>query len=62
MSRVTSLGLLGGMLAMIVAAGAIAFEVTKPGLAQGRLAPAESIDPAILGAHLQNERGEAALP
>jgi hypothetical protein len=56
MSRVTSLGLLGGMLAMIMAAGAIAFEVTKPG------SPAESIDPAVLTAHLQNLRGETALP
>jgi hypothetical protein len=44
------------MLARIVAAGAIALEVTKPGF------PAESIDPAILSAHLQNLRGETALP
>jgi hypothetical protein len=62
MSRITSLGLLGGMLAMIVAAGAMAFEVTKPGLARQRSAPAESIDAAILSAHLQNLRGETALP
>jgi hypothetical protein len=50
------------MLAMIVAAGAIAFEVTKPEVAQQRSAPAGSIDPAILSANLQKLRGETALP
>jgi len=63
MSRII---LLGGMLAVFVAAGAItlAFK-TKPEVAQHRAAlaaPAEPIDPAILHQHLQDLSAEMALP
>ena len=57
MSRIT---LLGGVFALVVAAGAtLAFEISKPELAKQRSAPD---DPAILTTHLQNLRGELALP
>jgi hypothetical protein len=62
MSRITLLGLLGGMLAMLVAAGAIAFEITRPEEARQSSALAEPIDAAILTTHLQNLREETALP
>ena len=62
MSGSTLLGLVGVMLAMLVAAGAIAFEITRPEEAQQRSAVAEPIDAAILITHLQNLRGETALP
>ena len=62
MSRSTLLGLVGVMLAMLVAAGAIAFEITRPEEAQQRSAVAEPIDAAILTTHLQNLRGETTLP
>ena len=62
MSRSTLLGLVGVMLAMLVAAGAIAFEITRPEETQQRSAVAEPIDAAILTTHLQNLRGETALP
>jgi hypothetical protein len=52
--------MLGSMLAMLAAAGAIAFE--KLEVAQQRSARAHSIDPAILSAHLQNIQGEIAVP
>ena len=55
--------LLGGMLAMLVAAGAstIAYKITKPDLAQQRAAPAEPLD-LTLTKHLRDEWGEMALP
>ncbi len=62
MSRITLLGSLGAMLAMVVAAGAIAFEITRPEQAQQHSALGEPIDAAILTTHLQNLRGETALP
>jgi len=60
MSRSTSLGLVGVMLAMVVAAGAIA--ITRPEERQQRSAVAQPIDEAILTTHLQNLPGEMALP
>jgi hypothetical protein len=60
MSRIT---LLGGVFALLVAAGAtLAFETTMPEIAKQRSAAAKPIDPAILLEHLQNIRGEIALP
>jgi hypothetical protein len=64
MSRIV---LLGGMLGVFVAAGAItlAFKTTKPEVAQHRAAlaaPAEPVDPVILHQHLQNLLEEMALP
>jgi hypothetical protein len=60
MSRIT---VLVGMLAVLVAAGAtLAFEITKPEVAQQLSARAEPIDQAILTRHLENLRGETALP
>jgi len=61
MSRII---LLGGMLAILAAAGAttLAFKTIKPEVAQQRAAPAEPIDPAILAEHLQHFREEMPLP
>jgi len=62
MSRII---LLGGALAVLVAAGAttLALKITKPQVAQQqRAAPAVPIDPAILHQHLQNLSEEMALP
>ena len=58
MSRII---LMGGMLAVLMSAGAaaLAFEITKLEAAYQRSAPA---DPAILTTHLQNLRDEIALP
>ena len=55
--------LLGGMLAMLVAAGAstMAYKITKPDLAQQRAAPAEPLD-LTLTKQLRDEREEMALP
>ena len=57
MSRII---LMGGMLAVLMSAGAaaLAFEITKLEAAYQRSAPA---DPAILTTHLQNLRDEIAL-
>ena len=62
MCRSTLLGLVGVILAMLVAAGAIAYEITRPEEAQQRSALTEPIDAAILTTHLQDLRGETALP
>ena len=60
MSRIT---LLGGVFALLVVAGTtLAFEITKPELAKQRSVSAKPTDPAILIEHLQNIRGEIALP
>jgi uncharacterized membrane protein YkgB len=60
MSKIT---LLGGVFALLVAAGAtLAFEITTPELAKQRPAPAKPVDPAIVIEHLQNIQGELALP
>jgi hypothetical protein len=64
MSRII---LLGGMLAVVAAAGAttLAFKITKPEVAQHRaalVAPAAPIDPATLHQHLQDLSAEMALP
>jgi len=55
--------LLGGMLAMLVAAGAttIAYKITKPEKAQQRVVPAELVDPT-LNKHLRDSWEEMALP
>jgi len=57
MSRII---LVGGMLAVLMSAGAaaLAFEITKLEAAYQRSAPA---DPAILTTHLQNLQGDIAL-
>jgi hypothetical protein len=54
---------LGGMLAMLVAAGAstIAYKITKPDLAQQRAVPAELVD-TTLTKHLRDVWEEMALP
>jgi hypothetical protein len=54
---------LGGMLAMLVAAGAstIAYKITKPDLAQQRAIPAELVD-TTLTKHLRDVWEEMALP
>ena len=54
---------LGGMLAMLVAAGAstIAYKIAKPDLAQQRAAPAEPLD-LTLTKHLRDEWEEMVLP
>jgi hypothetical protein len=56
--------LLGGVLALLLAAGAttLALKFTKPVVAQQHTDAAVPIDPAILIEHLQNIRGEIALP
>jgi len=55
--------LLGGVFALLVVAGTtLAFEITKPELAKQRSASAKPTDTAILIEHLQNIRGEIALP
>jgi len=60
MSRIT---VLVGMLAMLVAVGAtLAFEISKPEVAQQLSARAQPIDQAILTGHLENLRGEMAFP
>ncbi len=60
MSRIT---LLGGVFALLVAAGAtLAFEITTPKIAKQRSAAAGPVDRAVLHEHLQNTRGEMALP
>ena len=60
MSRIT---VLVGMLAMLVAVGAtLAFEISKPEVAQQLSARAQRIDQAILTGHLENLRGEMAFP
>jgi hypothetical protein len=61
MSRII---LLGGALAVLVAAGATALtlKITEPEIAQQRAAPAAPIDPAILHQHLQDLSAEMALP
>ena len=55
--------LLGGMLAMLVAAGAstIAYKITKPEEAHQRAIPAESVDTTLTN-HLRNVWEEMALP
>ena len=55
--------LLGGMLAMLVAAGAstIAYKITKPDVAQQRAAPAKPLD-LTFTKHLRDVRKEMALP
>jgi hypothetical protein len=62
MSRSNLLGLVGVMLAMVVAAGAIAFEITRPEERQQGSAVAQPIDAATLPTHLQNLHEEMALP
>jgi hypothetical protein len=61
MSRVF---LLGGMLAILAAAGAttLAFKINRPAVAQQRAPTAEPIDPAILSKHLQSLPEEMTLP
>jgi hypothetical protein len=56
--------LLGGMLAVLVVAGAttLGLKLTKPVVAQHHTDPAVPIDPAILGKHLQDMREEMTLP
>jgi hypothetical protein len=56
--------LLGGMLALLVAAGAtsLALKLPKPVVAQQHVDAAMPIDPAILKKHLQNMREEMMLP
>jgi hypothetical protein len=55
---------LGGMLAVLVAAGATIFtlKLTKPVVAQHHTDAAAPIDPAVLHKHLQNMRKEMTLP
>ena len=55
--------LLGGMLAMLVAAGAtaIAYKITKPEIGQQRVVPAELVDPTLTK-HLRDSWEEMALP
>jgi flagellar basal body-associated protein FliL len=55
--------LLGGMLAMLVAAGAttIAYKITKPEIAQQRVVPAGPVDPTLTK-HLRDSWEEMALP
>jgi hypothetical protein len=55
---------LGGMLGMLVAAGAatLALRLTKAVIAQQHADRAVPIDPAILKKHLQNMREEMMLP
>jgi hypothetical protein len=62
MSRIIII-LSGGMLAMLVAAGAstIAYKITKPDLAQQRAVPAELVD-TTLTKHLRDVWEEMALP
>ena len=61
MSRMS---LLGGMLVVLVAAGAttLALKLTKPVVAQQHTDAAVPIDPAILKKRLQNIREEMTLP
>ena len=61
MSRMS---LLGGILAVLVAAGAttLALKLTKPVVAQHHTDAAVPINPAILKKHLENMREEMALP
>ena len=56
--------LLGGMLAILAAAGAttLSFMTIKPEAVVQRATPAEPVDPAILRTHLQKLRTEGALP
>jgi hypothetical protein len=56
--------LLGGMLAVLAAAGAttLAFKSIKPEAAQLRPARASPIEPAIFTRHLQKLRENMALP
>ena len=56
--------LLGGTLAMLLAAGATtaALKLTKPVKAQQHTDAGAPIDPAILNKHLQNMREEMTLP
>jgi hypothetical protein len=60
MSRI----LLGGMLAVLVAAGAtiLTFKLSKPVVAQHHTDAAVPADPTILHKHLQNMPEEMALP
>jgi hypothetical protein len=62
MSRIIII-LSGGMLAMLVAAGAstIAYKITKPEVAQQRVMPAGPVD-ATLTKHLREVWEEMALP
>jgi hypothetical protein len=62
MSRIV---LLGGMLAILAAAGAttLTFMTIKPeGAPQQLVDLPEPVDPAILSTHLQKSPGEMALP
>ena len=56
--------LLGGMLAMLLAAGAttLALKATKPEVAPQSAATAEPIDPPVLSKHLQRLPEEMTLP
>jgi isopentenyl diphosphate isomerase/L-lactate dehydrogenase-like FMN-dependent dehydrogenase len=61
MSRMS---LLGGMTAVLVAAGAttLALKLTKPVVAQQHTDAAVPIDPAILNKHLRSLREEMMVP
>jgi hypothetical protein len=56
--------LLGGMFAIVVAAGAttLALKVTRPEATSRGAVPAEPVDPAILSKHLQKSPEEMTLP
>ena len=60
----SKISLLGGMLAVLVAAGTmiLTLKFTKPVVAQHHTDAAVPIDPAILHKHLQNMREEMMLP